>query len=131
MSGPSLEKCSTNYSQVVVYAPKQTTDRNSYEMTFDGCEFAAGEVFGVDVNRWDYQNNTEYTFDNYSITINFKNCKIGDAALTASNLTMNPLIGLVFLNYQDKINVFCVIDGTKYKFTWDRKAVSCTLTPVA
>ena len=133
VSGPSLEKCSTNYSQVVVYAPEQTTDRNSYEMTFDGCDFAAGELFGITVNYRDYQNNKEYTFDNYSITVNFKNCKIGDAALTASNLVVSPSIDpTVFLKFDGKINVYCVIDGTKYKVTWSKiNGENCTLTPVA
>lgn len=131
--GTTLENCSTNYGQFIVKAPEQTSDRNSYETTFDGCDFAAGELFGITVNDWDYENQKNYTFDNYSITINFKNCKIGDAALTASNLVISPAIdNRVFLRHEATITVYCVIDGTKYKVTWSKvNGENCTLTPVA
>lgn len=131
--GTTLENCSTNYKQVVVKAPEQTTDRNSYETTFDGCDFAAGELFGITVNDRDYENQKDYTFDNYSITVNFKNCKIGDEALTASNLVISPAIdNRVFSRHEATITVYCVIDGTKYKVTWSEgDGEKCTLTPVA
>lgn len=123
--GGTLEKCSTNYSQVIVSAPAQTTDQNSFETTFDGCEFPAGELFGLIAEQ--------ATYDNYTITVNFKNCKIGDAALTASNLAISPSIdSTIFMAYEGKINVFCVIDGTKYKVTWSKgDGEKCTLTLVA
>lgn len=123
--GGTLEKCSTNYSQVIVSAPAQTTDQNSFETTFDGCEFPAGELFGLIAEQ--------ATYDNYTITVNFKSCKIGDAALTASNLAISPSIDpTIFMAYEGKINVFCVIDGTKYKVTWSKiNGENCTLTPVA
>lgn len=131
--GTTLENCSTNYGQFIVKAPEQTTDRNSYETTFDGCDFAAGELFGITVNDWDYENQKDYTFDNYSITVNFKNCKIGDAALTASNLVISPAIdNRVFNRHEATITVYCVIDGTKYKVKWSKTpGENCTLTPVA
>ena len=131
--GTTLENCSTNYKQVVVKAPEQTTDRNSYETTFDGCDFAAGELFGITVNDRDYENQKDYTFDNYSITVNFKNCKIGDAALTASNLSVSAEIDSNFNVFNnDNITVYCVIDGTKYKVTWSKTpGENCTLTKVA
>ena len=127
----TLEKCSTNYSQVIVSAPAQSADQKTYDMTFDGCEFAAGELFGLSVI--DKVNNQSVTFENYDITLNFKSCKIGDAALTASNLIISPSIDpTIFMAYEGKINVYCVIDGTKYKVTWSKiNGENCTLTPVA
>lgn len=125
------ENGSTNFSQVIVSAPAQSADQKTYDMTFDGCEFAAGELFGLSVI--DKVNNQSVTFENYDITLNFKNCKIGDAALTASNLTISPSIDpTIFMAYEGKINVYCVIDGTKYKVTWSKiNGENCTLTPVA
>lgn len=129
----TLENCSFKFDKVQVRAPEQTTDRNSFEMTFDGCEFSTGALFGITVNNWDGQKN--YTFDNYSITVNFKNCKIGEAALTKENLMMTSSI--VSFNMPPKeaytidgITVYCVIDGTKYKVTKDENE-KVVLTPVA
>ena len=129
----TLENCSFEFGRVQVKAPEQTADRNSFETTFDGCNFSAGSLFGFSANFWDDMNNKEYTFDNYSITVNFKNCKIGDAALTASNLSVSAEIDSNFNVFNnDNITVYCVIDGTKYKVTWSKTpGENCTLTPVA
>ena len=133
-SAGTLENCSTNYKQVVVNAPAQTAGQKSYDMTtFDGCEFGAGTLFGVYVKDFEVVDgqNVPLTFDNYEVTFTFKNCMIGDAALTASNLVISSDINPIpFLN--DNITVYCVIDGTKYKVTWSKnKGENCTLTPVA
>ena len=133
-SAGTLENCSTNYKQVVVNAPAQTAGQKSYDMTtFDGCEFGAGTLFGVYVQDFEVVDGQKVplTFDNYEVTFTFKNCMIGDAALTASNLVISSDINPIpFLN--DNITVYCVIDGTKYKVTWSKnKGENCTLTPVA
>ena len=133
-SAGTLENCSTNYKQVVVNAPAQTADQKSYDMTtFDGCEFGAGTLFGVYVTDFDVVDGQKVplTFDNYEVTFTFKNCKIGDAALTASKLVISSDINPIpFLN--DNITVYCVIDGTKYKVTWSKvNGENCTLTLVA
>ena len=124
----------TNYKQVVVNAPAQTAGQKSYDMTtFDGCEFGAGTLFGVYVQDFEVVDGQKVplTFDNYEVTFTFKNCMIGDAALTASNLVISSDINPIpFLN--DNITVYCVIDGTKYKVTWSKiNGENCTLTPVA
>ena len=133
-SAGTLENCSTNYKQVVVNAPAQTAGQKSYDMTtFDGCEFGAGTLFGVYVQDFEVVDGQKVplTFDNYEVTFTFKNCMIGDAALTASNLVISSDINPIpFLN--DNITVYCVIDGTKYKVTWSKvNGENCTLTPVA
>ena len=133
-SAGTLENCSTNYKQVVVNAPAQTAGQKSYDMTtFDGCEFGAGTLFGVYVQDFEVVDGQKVplTFDNYEVTFTFKNCMIGDAALTASNLVISSDIKPIpFLN--DNITVYCVIDGTKYKVTWSKiNGENCTLTPVA
>lgn len=133
-SAGTLENCSTNYKQVVVNAPAQTADQKSYDMTtFDGCEFGAGTLFGVYVQDFEVVDGQKVplTFDNYEVTFTFKNCMIGDEALTASNLVISSDINPIpFLN--DNITVYCVIDGTKYKVTWSKvNGENCTLTPVA
>lgn len=135
-SAGTLENCSTNYKQVVVNAPAQTAGQKSYDMTtFDGCEFGAGTLFGVYVKDFEVVDgqNVPLTFDNYEVTFTFKNCMIGDAALTASNLVISPAIdNRVFLRHEATITVYCVIDGTKYKVTWSKiKGENCTLTKVA
>ena len=133
-SAGTLENCSTNYKQVVVNAPAQTAGQKSYDMTtFDGCEFGAGTLFGVYVQDFEVVDGQKVplTFDNYEVTFTFKNCMIGDEALTASNLDISSDINPIpFLN--DNITVYCVIGGTKYKVTWSKvKGENCTLTPVA
>lgn len=133
-SAGTLENCSTNYKQVVVNAPAQTAGQKSYDMTtFDGCEFGAGTLFGVYVQDFEVVDGQKVplTFDNYEVTFTFKNCMIGDAALTASNLVISSDINPIpFLN--DNITVYCVIDGTKYKVTWSKTpGENCTLTLVA
>jgi len=133
-SAGTLENCSTNYKQVVVNAPAQTAGQKSYDMTtFDGCEFGAGTLFGVYVKDFEVVDGQKVplTFDNYEVTFTFKNCMIGDAALTASNLVISSDIKPIpFLN--DNITVYCVIDGTKYKVTWSKvNGENCTLTKVA
>ena len=133
-SAGTLENCSTNYKQVVVNAPAQTADQKSYDMTtFDGCEFGAGTLFGVYVQDFEVVDGQKVplTFDNYEVTFTFKNCMIGDEALTASNLVISSDINPIpFLN--DNITVYCVIDGTKYKVTWSKTpGENCTLTKVA
>ena len=133
-SAGTLENCSTNYKQVVVNAPAQTAGQKSYDMTtFDGCEFGAGTLFGVYVQDFEVVDGQKVplTFDNYEVTFTFKNCMIGDVALTASNLVISSDINPIpFLN--DNITVYCVIDGTKYKVTWSKvNGENCTLTPVA
>ena len=133
-SAGTLENCSTNYKQVVVNAPAQTAGQKSYDMTtFDGCEFGAGTLFGVYVQDFEVVDGQKVplTFDNYEVTFTFKNCMIGDAALTASNLVISSDINPIpFLN--DNITVYCVIDGTKYKVTWSKTpGENCTLTQVA
>ena len=133
-SAGTLENCSTNYKQVVVNAPAQTADQKSYDMTtFDGCEFGAGTLFGVYVQDFEVVDGQKVplTFDNYEVTFTFKNCMIGDEALTASNLVISSDINPIpFLN--DNITVYCVIDGTKYKVTWSKvNGENCTLTKVA